>query len=116
MVEDSAVEHKINQEVGMDDESTGEKVTSNENKSEKVSKAEAKPPASPAINDLTTGDFILDKVGSYECRAVVLSLTTVLEKQVISLLAPLFWKGICDCEQSHLQGWVVWPRQILSVG
>ncbi len=65
MAEDSAaVQHKINQEVGVDDESVGEKVTSNnENKSKKGSKSEAKPPVSPAIHDLTTGDFIIDKVG-----------------------------------------------------
>ncbi len=66
----------VTQDVRVDNESVGENVTSGgEKQCARVSNAEEKPPASSAINDLTTGDFILDKVGSSECRAVVLSLT-----------------------------------------
>ncbi len=54
---------------------TGEIATSSgEKQSEEVSNAKEKPYVPSAINDLTTGGFILDKVGSIECRAVILSL------------------------------------------
>ncbi len=85
---ESAVEHKTNQGIRVDDKSTGEEVANSEKQSKKVSIAEAEPPSSPTIIDLSTADVVLDKVGSSECHIVVLSLTTVIEKQV-NLLAPL---------------------------
>ncbi len=76
-MEGSAEEHDmVTQDVRVDNENVGENVTSSdERQCAKVSNAEEKPPASSAIDDLTTGDFILDKVDSSDCRVVILSLT-----------------------------------------